>query len=100
VEAHRHESCFIGLQEEHLAFVEAFGEVPYLPTADLLEAARVIRGSRLFIGNQSCCFAICEGMKHPAVLEVWRSYPNCCIERDNVVHGVGAHAFEDSQELR
>ena len=42
-----------------------------------LEFAQVIKGSRLFIGNQSLGFALAEAMKHPRVLEVFHNKPNC-----------------------
>jgi len=44
---------------------------------DTLEIAEIIAGSVLHIGNQSLCFAIAEGMKHPRVLEVYVQRPNC-----------------------
>ncbi len=54
---------------------------PSIPTANLLEVARVIAGSRLFVGNQSCPAAIAEGLKHPMILEVFPTMANCCFER-------------------
>ena len=44
---------FIGLESEHEVFCHECGQVAYLPTTNLLRAARVIAGSELFIGNQS-----------------------------------------------
>lgn len=80
-------AAFIGTELEHEVFCHCFGSIPYVKTADLHHAARVIAGSRLFVGNQSCCYAIAEGMKHPAILEVWPHGPNCLFYRPTVIHG-------------
>lgn len=60
---------FVGLREEHAAFQSAFGDVEYLHTGDMLDVAQAIAGSNLFIGNQSSCMTIAEGLKHPRILE-------------------------------
>ena len=39
--------------------------------------ARIIAGSKIFIGNQSTPFAIAEGMKHNRILETDITIPNC-----------------------
>lgn len=80
-------AVFIGLPQEHEIFCATCGEVPYHPTKDFYEAARVIAGASLFIGNQSACFWIAEGLKKPIVLEVWPQGANCLIFRDWVFHG-------------
>jgi hypothetical protein len=81
------EAAFLGLRREYEDFCKQIGEVAYLETADLLQAARVIAGSRLFVGNQSCPYAIAEGLKVNAILEVSNHYPNCCFPRIGVLHG-------------
>lgn len=63
------EAVFIGTHAEHGQFEREFGRVPYYRTSTLLEVANVIAGSELFIGNQSACRAIAEGMKHPVAVE-------------------------------
>lgn len=68
---------FVGSMDEHTAFQSAFGAVEYRPTSDMLEVARLIAGSDLFIGNQSCAFAIAEGLKHRRILEVSLDRPDC-----------------------
>ena len=60
---------FVGLREEHAAFQSAFGDVEYLHTGDMLDVAQAIAGSSLFIGNQSSCMTIAEGLKHSRILE-------------------------------
>jgi hypothetical protein len=80
-ETYRRAAGFVGTAEEHEDFCSSIGPVPRIPTANLLEVARVIAGSRLVVGNQSCPAAIAEGLKHPLILEVYPSLPNCCFER-------------------
>jgi hypothetical protein len=81
------EAVFLGSRDEHELFVSSVGDVPYVETGSLLQAAEIIRGSECFVGNQSCLYALAEGMKHRALLEVWPGNPNCLFERDHVFHG-------------
>jgi hypothetical protein len=46
-------------------------------TTSWKELAGVIRGCKLFVGNQSLAFSMAEAMKHPRVLEVCAYAPNC-----------------------
>jgi hypothetical protein len=62
--------AFIGPAEEHRAFTMQFGPVKHRPTKDLLEAAELIAGASLFIGNQSSPLAVAEGLKAPRIAEV------------------------------
>jgi hypothetical protein len=78
---------FIGLREEHAAFCRQVGPVEYRPTQNLLEAAQLIAGSKLYIGNQSVLFAIAEGLKATAVLEVSPGFANCSFHRPNLTLG-------------
>jgi hypothetical protein len=80
-ETYRPIAGFVGTAQEHEEFRRSIGPVPLIPTPNLLDLARVIAGSRLFIGNQSCPAAIAEGLKHPLILEVYPPLPNCCFER-------------------
>lgn len=82
---------FVGTELEHLKFTEKFGNVPYFETQDFYEVASIIDGSALFIGNQSCANAICEGLKHTAIQETSLIIPDCIFSRDNIQHvGDGA----------
>lgn len=78
--------AFIGLPFEHKSFCELYGQVNYLPTHSLLEVAQLIKASNLFIGNQSCAFAVAEGLKHPSIQETSLRIPDCIFKRDNVQH--------------
>lgn len=62
-------------------------------TADLLEAAQVINDAQLFIGNQSCCYAIAEGLKKPCVVEIYPEMPNTLFHREHCWHGFNENVF-------
>jgi ADP-heptose:LPS heptosyltransferase len=80
-------TAFVGTSKEYLQFCTEFGEIPYVKTVSLLDVARVIAGCRLFVGNQSCPYAIAEGLKVNAIQEVYPEYPCCQFERPNLVLG-------------
>lgn len=80
-ERYRDAAGFVGTAAEHEDFCRSVGPVPLIPTPDLLEVARMIAGSQLFVGNQSCPAAIAEGLKQAMILEVYPPLPNCCFER-------------------
>lgn len=77
------EMIFIGLSSEHQAFEREYGKVSFAPTKDLLAAAQVIQGCELFIGNQSACLAIANGLGKPVCVEVCSFAPDCFYKRDN-----------------
>jgi hypothetical protein len=68
---------FLGSGDEYEAFCNAYGRVRYCMTADMLEAAKIIAGSALYIGNQSACMTIAEGLKHPRILEAGLQCCDC-----------------------
>lgn len=86
-EKYKTDAVFVGTKDEHTVFCATCGKVPHHPTADLYEAARVIAGCDLFVGNQSVCFWLAAGMMKSIVLEVWPSGPNCLITRPGMAHG-------------
>jgi len=61
--------AFIGLESEWRQFTRKYGHVRYQPTADFLEVAQAIAGSKAIISNQTACWWVAEGMKHRRVLE-------------------------------
>lgn len=77
-------SVFVGTESEWNHFCREFGPIDYHKTENLLDVAKIIAGAKLFIGNQSCPYAIAEGMKQNAILEVAPQAPNCMFERPNV----------------
>jgi len=62
-------AVFVGGDWEYENFCQEIGHIDYIPTPSLLEAAQVMMGCDLFIGNQSCPRAIAEGLKMPVVVE-------------------------------
>jgi hypothetical protein len=76
------EIVFIGLPQEHVAFQKEFGPVFYVPCHDLLEAAEIIAGAEVFIGNQSACNAIANGLGKKIILEVCNYAPDCFLRKD------------------
>ena len=82
-------AIFVGLQSEWQEFAAEFGDVPWHQTADLLELAKVIAGCSLFVGNQSCPYAIAEGLKANTIQETWPTDPNCVFRRPNAQYVAG-----------
>ncbi len=78
--------AFVGLLHEHQTFCAKYGNVEFLPTKTLKELASLIKGSALFIGNQSCANAVAEGLKHPSIQETSLYIPDCIFKRDNMQH--------------
>lgn len=72
---------FVGTATEHERFQDSFGQIEYWPTADLLDLTGVIAGCSVFIGNQSCPYAIAEGLKAPVIQETDPPTANCIFER-------------------
>lgn len=64
-------AVFLGLPGEH----EGTG-LPFVPTRDLHEAARIIAGCRLFVGNQGGLYAVAESLKVHRILEPSPLSPN------------------------
>jgi len=82
--AYERRCAFIGTQKEHTQFQEQFAvKVAYWKCRDAYEIARVIRGAKLFMGNQSLCFAIAEALKHNRILEQCFSTNNCVPQSSN-----------------
>ena len=78
---------FIGTKQEHADFTEEFGLIPHVETKDLLDVARVIAGAELFVGNQSCPYAIAVGLGQQAILENCDTVPNSIYRRSNLILG-------------
>lgn len=85
---------FIGLEDEHKAFCDEFFEVTPLKIDDYLDMAIAISSCRLFIGNQSFCFAIAEALKVPRILELYSPLPNVIPHGERAFDFYGQGAFE------
>jgi len=103
---------FVGLAHEHKAFCNQFGFVSFRETKTLLDVARLVAGSQLFIGNQSCAYALAEGMKKDTIQETSLEIPDCIFPRQNAQYvsdgacvlpsltGVGVMAISKDESLQ
>lgn len=78
VESYGYKMVFIGTQQEHEDFCNAFGKVAYHKTETLLDVAESIAGCERFIGNQSSAHCIAAALGHPLLLEVSIHNPDVC----------------------
>lgn len=85
---------FIGLPEEHKLFCEQNGlNIHRFHGDNFHEIALAMDYCRMFIGNQSACFQIAEGLKIPRLLE-------CCKQMPNVIgSGPGFYDFINQRSL-
>lgn len=75
---------FVGLPDECIRFNQETGlSIPYLRVRDFYSLAAIIKSCRVFLGNQSMCFALAEAMKTPRILEVCHYAPNVIPEGPN-----------------
>lgn len=74
---------FTGTEEEFAEMKKEIPDLQYRPVNDFLELARIIAGSRLFIGNQSFPYSLSEAMKINRLLEWYFQTPNVVVEGDN-----------------
>jgi len=84
---------FIGTETEYNKFCDDYKKVNYVETKDFLEVAKVIKGSKIFIGNQSSPYAIAEGMKHPRLQSSCEEAPNC------IPIGYGGHSSWEQKDI-
>lgn len=70
------EVAFAGLPDEVEDMRKQLPSVRWVEVKDFLELARMIAGSRLFIGNQSFPFSLAEGLKVRRILEADPGSPN------------------------
>lgn len=93
----KNDSVFIGGEKEHESFVNEIGFIPYYYTKDLLEAAEIITGCDIFFGNQSCPYAIAEGLKVNCIQETCSSVDNCIFIRKNILN---LYNYDDCERIR
>ena len=98
VRANASRVLFLGLPNEYHAFRQVVNsqfqprkEVQHRPVKDALEMARVIAGSKLFIGNQSFPCWLAMAMSHPLIQESWKEDLNSMIERPNAQFCAGQY---------
>jgi hypothetical protein len=74
---------FVGVKAEYERMKKTVSNLHWHPVSDFLEMAQVIKGSKLFIGNQSFPFSVAEGLKALRILEVCPLTPNVIPEGPN-----------------
>lgn len=68
---------FAGTEREHQVFCEQNNlSVRLLKIDNFLQLAMSIAACKFFLGNQSMCWHIADGLKHPRILEVCQAVPN------------------------
>jgi hypothetical protein len=81
---YENQCVFVGFKDEYIKFIECTElNIKRYPINTILEFAQIIKGSKLYIGNQSLGFALAEAMKHPRVLEVCYQQANCMPQSSN-----------------
>lgn len=88
IRIHKHRDiAYVGIKPEYDKFSRTIkAQIRFHQTENFLELARIIAGCTLFVGNQSAPYAVAEGLKIPAWLEVYPSCPNCQFYRSEVRH--------------
>lgn len=94
----KHRAAFVGTRSEHESFEQRIGPLPHLQTKDLLEVAQIIAGCKLFIGNQSCPYAIAEALKVNTIQEACPRCPNCVFHRRNALYLWGHVTSQDLKD--
>ena len=73
---HESECAFIGYEDQYKEFVESRNlDIPHHIVHNGLEYTRAIKGSKLFIGNQSWGITLAEALKHPRVVDLYEGKP-------------------------
>jgi hypothetical protein len=82
----RNQVFFIGDDCEYEDFCTHFGQVGRIETRDFLEVSRNLAKCKVFIGNQSSCYAIAEAMKISVIQETCPRVPDCVFKRSCAGH--------------
>lgn len=84
---------FLGVDSEYEDMKKYASNLGRIQIENFLEMAQIIRGAKLFIGNQSFPFSLAEGMKVPRILETSFDISNVVPEGEN------AHDFFFQEHL-
>lgn len=78
---------FIGSVTEHRYFCNTFGEVDYIPTANMLEAARVVRDAKAVYCNQSAIMVLAQSLGKVYYGDFKPGKTNCLLytEKENLL---------------
>lgn len=73
---YNNQKLFAGTKDEYQAMKKTITSLEYLEVKDFLELSHYIDKSKVFIGNQSMCFAIAEQLQTQRILEICFFCPN------------------------
>jgi hypothetical protein len=85
---------FVGFTDELAALLRnhgGTGVVTYIPTGSLMELAALIKGSDLFIGNQSCPCWIAMGLGHRMIQETHEYIHDSIVPRESARFYTGSN---------
>jgi hypothetical protein len=94
------DAVFVGTKDEHDDFQRMAGPVPFVPTHDYLQLARIVAGAELVCVNQTSIRWLAEGLKVPVVVEALPNMNNTHWERVGAyyLYGPGDY-FPDKYRL-
>lgn len=86
---------FIGLKKERDIFCTQWNlNIPLLQVSDFLELAKILKGCKFFLGNQSFCFQLAESLKIPRILELFPMMPNVITIGEDAYDYIGQSQVE------
>jgi hypothetical protein len=91
----RDDLIFLGTLSEYNDFAQWIPQALYHPVEDFLEAARLIAGARMFVGNQSFFYALAEAIKVPRLLECCPYTPNISQYGENAFGAIHSNTMRD-----
>jgi hypothetical protein len=89
------EAVFVGTADEHRGFEAQFGAIEFRHTGNLLDLGRTLAACTVFVGNQSCPYAIAEGLQIRSILEVAPMEPNCNFGRSDAIQVTRLEDLDD-----
>lgn len=87
--------AFIGVKSEYEEMKKIVPNIEWVQVSDFYQLAGIIKGAKLFIGNQSLPYAIAEGLKTPRILEVYPKMANVIPEGENGYEFYFQNHFEE-----
>jgi len=85
---------FVGTDKEAAMFKEQVPRIKHLKVDNFNELAAAIDNCKFFMGNQSMCYAIAEGLKKDRVLEICSFAPNV------ITYGANGYDFYKQNALQ
>lgn len=74
---------FVGTEQEHYNFSRQWANLPFIPTANVLELARLVRDAHSVYCNQSLVLALVQSMGKTYYLDVKPNKTNCLLYTKN-----------------